>query len=91
VSHRSSWLWVDGLTGQRINPDLGHKDGHILQLTVQTQDLSAFGGVLHHLTTPAINHQLTNQATAELCFTSASGGRKNYSPMHRHSLFNDMN
>lgn len=40
---------VDGLAGERVDSDLGHRHRGVFQLTVETQHLGPFTGVLHHL------------------------------------------
>lgn len=42
-------LVVDGLAGQREDPDLGHLDGGLLEAAAEAEHLAALGGVLHHL------------------------------------------
>lgn len=42
-------LVVDGLAGEGVDADLGHRQGGVLQLAVEPQHLSPLAGVLHHL------------------------------------------
>lgn len=52
---------VYGLAGQGVDPDLSYRYRGVLQLTVETQDLGTFTGMLHHLVDNCSDHMTVLQ------------------------------
>lgn len=59
-------LVVDGLAGQGVDPDLGHRHRGVFQLAVEPQHLGSLTGVLHYLHPGQETRRISAQFKSEL-------------------------